>query len=244
MTKTERTKELRRLEELKCESKSEWERRGYALIEGSLPEGERYGGGMGAGGSWYPVYRPDQVRPKRKVTSKPPIEVPLLAALFTLNRRAKRCRDLASTYYESGAHQFIGKVKKEREHIYYLKGQALGHLVSAGILTPIGYHRFGENWAEVLGGEGYRFHRPCAAPEGIADAPQLEDIEAKPKGSKEPRIKDALFTVEQFLKNKSFVETFEWPERVRLSRKFRKPDLRKLDNDEDSDNYDPSDDIW
>ena len=83
--------------------------------------------------------------------------LPVLAALFTLNRRAKRCRDLAQTYYQNGMHGFAGKMK-EKEGIYYLKRQVLHYLLEAGILVGGKFHKFpGGNWAEILRSDGYTF---------------------------------------------------------------------------------------
>ena len=49
-----------------------------------------------------------------------------------------------------------------------------------------------------------------APPEGT-DAPELEEIEAKPRKAGEAKLKDALFTVESYLANKRRVLVYEWP---------------------------------
>ncbi len=90
----------------------------------------------------------------------------VLSAIFTLNRRAKRCRDLAQHYYQENMHGLAGKHKREKERIYLLKGQVLAHLLVEERLKVTGVHQFqGGNFAEVLEGEGYRFHRPCPQPD-------------------------------------------------------------------------------
>lgn len=77
----------------------------------------------------------------------------VVAALFCLNRKAKRCRDLAQTYYQHGNHGFAGKMIEEKERIYRLKGQALHYLIESGPLVGSTYHKIGELWAEVLVGK-------------------------------------------------------------------------------------------
>jgi hypothetical protein len=146
--------------------------------------------------------------------------VPILPALFTLNRRAKRCRDLAQKYYRRRKHGFAQKAREEKETIYGLKGQVLHHLVASGVLSVIGYHRFlgeqGEHFAEILAGEGYSFHRPCDPPEVGGVHEIRESIEARPKGAKEPTLTAAYSAVNLFLKGKKFVDVFEWQRRERV----------------------------
>ena len=142
--------------------------------------------------------------------------LPVLAALFTLNRRAKRCRDLAQTYYRRRMHGLAGEMKREKERIYRLKGQALHYLVQAGVLTGGVFHRFeGGAWAEVLRGGGYSFHRPCP-PQGDVDVPKLaESVEAKPKQASEPTLAVAHEVVARFLNDKPVAAVYQWPPVVR-----------------------------
>jgi len=140
----------------------------------------------------------------------------ILAALWTLNRRAKRCRDLAQTYYLKSMHGLARAMRLEKERIYELKGQALAHLVIEGVLVGGTYHKFNDgNWAEVLQGDGYSFHRPCA-PQNDAAAMTMEMIDAKPKGGREPTIKIAMSVVETFLDGREPQEVYLWS-RVRRS---------------------------
>ena len=83
----------------------------------------------------------------------------VLAALFTLNRIAKWYRD--ERLYDA------------MEEIYAKKGQVIAHMLDAGRLTVTDTHRIGGVYAEVLVGEGYRFHRPCAPPEETADIKEM-----------------------------------------------------------------------
>ncbi len=137
----------------------------------------------------------------------------MLAAVWTVNRSAKRCRNAASGCYEWGHKAQASVWSKRKSGMYVLKAQALHHLVTEGRLQVVGYHRFQDNWAEVLRGEDYTFHRPCPPPSDDVQSKQLEEIEAKPRGTKEPRLKDALYTLESYLDGKGEVEVFQWPSR-------------------------------
>ena len=44
---------------------------------------------------------------------------------------------------------------------------------------------------------------------------ERNEIEAKPKGTKEPRLKDALHTIEEFLKGRPTLTVYEWPPQQR-----------------------------
>lgn len=157
----------------------------------------------------------------------------VLAALFTLNRRAKRCRDLAQSYYQNSMHGLAGEMKQEKEHIYLLKGQVIHHHVEAGVLVGGKYHRFGETlWAEVLEGQGYRFHRPCPPQDETLVAELIESVEAKPKEAKEPTLKIAYQVVEAFLSDKKRASVYQWPARIHASR-YRRWDDDDFDDDDD-----------
>jgi hypothetical protein len=157
----------------------------------------------------------------------------VLAALFTLNRRAKRCRDLAQSYYQNSMHGLAGEMKQEKERIYCLKGQVLHHHVEAGLLMGGKYHRFGETlWAEVLEGQGYRFHRPCPPQDETVVAELIESVEAKPKEAKEPTLKIAYQVVEAFLSDKKRASVYQWPARIHASR-YRRWDDDDFDDDDD-----------
>ncbi|RLT17428.1 MAG: hypothetical protein DWI28_06175 [Planctomycetota bacterium] len=178
---------------------------------------------------------------KKEKERKKAEKLPVLAALFTLNRRAKRCRDLAQGYYQKSMHGFAGDMKQEKKRIYFLKGQVLHHHVEAGVLVGGKYHRFEEEitWAEVLEGQGYRFHRPCPPQgEGVV-AEVIESVEAKPKTAKEPTLKMAYQVVEAFLADKKLVSVYQWPARIPSSRYHRWEDDEFdafLDDDDYPDN--------
>jgi hypothetical protein len=174
----------------------------------------------------------DKARRRQKIVDR----LPVLAALFTLNRRAKRCRDLAQTYYESGMHGLAGDMKREKNQIYDLKGQVLHYMVEAGALIGRKYHRFEfGNWAEVLEGGGYRFHRPCPPQESPSEAELIESLEAKPKEAHEPTLEIAYEVVNKFLQERSRVSVYNWPPVVRSSRRFHWRD--EEDEDDDFEDY-------
>lgn len=155
----------------------------------------------------------------------------VLAALFTLNRRAKRCRDLAQRYYQKRMFGFATKLKEEKETIYGLKGQVLHHMVEAGVLVGGKYHRFtGGNWAEVLHGGGYTFHRPCPPQAGDTAVDEIESIEAKPKGAKEPSLEVAFEAVEAFLEGKERAVVYQWPP---VQRQTRNREARDVEDEDD-----------
>lgn len=109
-----------------------------------------------------------------KAKTRLPQLVDVLVALWTLNRRAKRCRDMAAHFYDCRKHGLAGNARDEKEAIYRLKGQALHWLVEDGRLSHDGCHMFKSDdgqqlWSEVLAGEGYSFHRPCARPDQHLD---------------------------------------------------------------------------
>ncbi len=133
-------------------------------------------------------------------------------------------------------HGFAGKMKREKERIYDLKGQVLHHMVEAGVLVGGKLHRFEfGNWAEILAGGGYTFHRPCPPPDGDSAGVELiESIEAKPKGTKEPTLKVAYEAVEKFLVGKERASVYQWPRinRGRSQRWHGNDGINEVDDDE------------
>jgi hypothetical protein len=157
----------------------------------------------------------------------------VLAAVFTLTRQSKRDRDKAQLYYRMARnrsryesnpyHDHSTNAKERKERYYRLKGQALAHLLAEGVVKVTGLHRFGVNYAELLEGRGYRFHRPCPAPDPVpADVPNLgEGLEAKPKKRKELGLRVAIATVEKYLEGRPVLDVYQWPTRVRPTRTVR-----------------------
>ena len=137
-------------------------------------------------------------------------------ALFSLNRRAKRCRDMAQTYYRRGMHGLAGTMKQEKENIYSIKGQALHYMLEEGLLSGGKYHKFsGGNFAEILSGNGYTFHRPADEPDDMpVDALMIDSIEAKPKKAKEPSLDVAREVIDKYLDGKPKVAVYEWRAKI------------------------------
>jgi hypothetical protein len=191
-------------------SKTAWERRGYRVKNGEVPHSILSAHFNGSMKSW-PVYCDDQVSKKKIISLVPPREIPLLQALWGINRYAKRCRDSASRYYEAECHGFAASASKTKIQMYALKSQVFHYLLAAGIVQVVSFHQFpGGNWAEIIKGSGYTFHRPCP-PQEAAEGVLTEEIEAKPKSVAEPRLKDAIHTIQLFLEGKPKVDAFEWP---------------------------------
>ena len=160
------------------------------------------------------LYREDQVRPLRRYWNVPLKEVPILLAVWAINRSAKRYRDFSSKQYSRHNHNFARFGSQTKKKLYHLKDQTLHYLVEEGVLQVKGYHRFDAGWAEVLKGEEFTFHRPCRKPEvdNEEDVPQIEEIEAKTRERGEPKLKDAVFTLENYLEHRPEVEVYRWTE--------------------------------
>ena len=146
----------------------------------------------------------------------------ILPALFAINREAKRQRDASLAAYNSGDHDEATRCKRDKERLYWLKGQALEHLWREGEVERVGWHRFkGHLVAEVFAGGGYRFHRPALkAPDGVPVL-GLKQIEAKPHEAGEVLAEQAEEAVLGFLQTRAEIEVYEWPERERKSAHWR-----------------------
>jgi hypothetical protein len=117
----------------------------------------------------------------------------ILAAIFAVNRAAKRRRDAASTTYSAELHGFAGFHSAEKRALYELKDKGIAYLASEGALVCIGIHGRLALWK----GGGYRFHstlHPLPLPETIEG--DLFLAEAKPRARKDPLIKDARLLLE------------------------------------------------
>lgn len=203
-----------------------WSNRGFRVKKGAKPHATV---SLRAGRKYRKceVYREDQVERKRSVTRTPPKTVSLLDAVWTINRRAKRYRDATQHAYYYRHFGNVNRFKALKEKCYRLKGACLEHMLLDGIVSINGYHRFEDgNWAEVLTGGGFTFHRPCAPPTvEISDVVTIERIYSKPQDRAEPRLKDAFHTVEEYLRFKPEVIPFEWPWRDRGGRDDELPEF-------------------
>jgi len=229
-------------------SRSAWRAKGFSVLKDAVPHaqvsGHVAGGEMGATYSkTWDVFRSDQVKPFTKPTPKPPKEVPILAAVWAINRAAKRYRDVASTYYGKDMHGFAGTASDKKKELYSLKSRVLEHLVAEGQLAHAGTTCFGGGlWAEVVAGGGYTFHRPCPQPE-VGLAVVCEQIEARPRETTEPKLKDAIFTAETYLAARPHRDVFSWPARKKKPREWDSGHDRfredyNWNGDEDEDEHD------
>ena len=121
-----------------------------------------------------------------------------------------------------------------------MKSQMLQHLLNEGIAVIDGHHLFsGGNWAELVKCDGYSFHRPCPPIEGVVPE-EREQIEAKPRGAKEPRLKAALHTIEKYLEGKPLLEVYRWPPAIRIrdsNRDYQDDSYGYRDLDDQADGY-------
>ena len=142
--------------------------------------------------------------------------VPVLAAVWAVNRRAKRCRDLAEASHANREYDAAGWYAMMKKGLYDLKAQALSYLFDAGQLQPVGLHRFPDDrWAEVLQGGGYCFHKLCDEPDDVnEDVPSMAHIKAKPVEATEPRHQDAVAAMKAFLCGRPRVAVYEWDDDV------------------------------
>ncbi len=224
LTKTpEHSAPKQNIEQPDIKNKGQWAKEGFKPKSGEEPFRIKKYRGDGFTGEHH-LYTADQmVAIKRKPAPKPAELIDTLAAVFEVTRYAKRCRDAASRCYQSDVHGFAGSWRNRKDEMYRLKGQALHYLLADGRLEHSGYHLFEGKWAELLTGGGYSFHRPCPSQPDvdIQSLPSLADIEAKPKESAEPRLTDAVFTLEQYLSGKKQVQVYEWPVRKKKKAKLR-----------------------
>jgi hypothetical protein len=211
--------------------KAELKERGWTdgLIEKLLPEPEirhRYGGGH-----YYLWFLRDvanaertsafkatrEARARRDAKKAAHRDVDLLAAIFTVNRAAKRQRDAAQAYYQNRMHGFAGASKRRKIQFYALKDRGIAAAHQAGRLTCLYRHGGLFLWQ----GESYSFHSTLK-PIGL-EVPELplregEDflfVEAKPKGAKEPRLSDAQHTLLRLAPDLGGYEHAPSPERRR-----------------------------
>lgn len=194
-------------------SRPEWKRRGYEVKPDEKQTPHTYV--IGLTNVW-PVFREDQVRKTISRQNQSPKSIDLLAAVWGINRRAKRCRDLSQLYFQASMYGFATAMRREKENLYQLKGQALHYMTKQGVVEAAGFHCFGDNWAMVLKGEGYVFHTPCPRPKDGCEGKRVEQVEAKPRQANEPKLKDARYTVETYLAEKPIVKIYCWPSRRAL----------------------------
>ena len=165
--------------------------------------------------------------------------IDLLAAIWTVTRSAKRYRDAAQAAYQAKAHGFAGVHRRKKEHLYALKDRGIaqayldGRIVPEAMVGPLTVYR----------GEGYCYHsllQPTSwepQEEEIAEGDPLR-VEAKPKTSGEPLLRDAMATLAALPlpDGNDFVE-MSFPEREPTHQRARSWGHRSHDDDYDEDDY-------
>ncbi len=170
----------------RAKSKSEWSREGFRIKARQRAHGVVHGRHYD-----YEVYRADQVEPKRPVISKPAQAVDLLAAIFAVNRAAKRWRDAAQSHYQGSRHGLARDARYKKDKLYALKDRGIAYAVARGRLQAIKVH----GGLCLYRGEGYCFHSSLVLngvelPQSDNDTPI--EVDAKPQGANEPRQIDAI----------------------------------------------------
>lgn len=176
-----------------CISLTEGKKRGLKLREDFAPVGRRSFQPRGAGWISYDVYRLSDFDRSTTRSEVAAIEMPLLEAIWLVNKAAKTQRDLASTYYGAGMHGFAGNSRSRKEKYYGLKDRGIAFALSDGVLDWRGWH----GNMSVVEGEGFRFHtrlRPKDAPERPNDSEFWMAEASSRRFSRKYRLKDAILT--------------------------------------------------
>ena len=129
-------------------------------------------------------------------SERPPKEIDLLVACWTVSRSAKRYRDMAQTCYRRRKHGFAGEARRQKDHLYTLKDRGIVAAHLSGRIAPVSL--VGDGLVEYRG-EGFCFHsflcpKGVNLPSSCNGQPLL--VEAKPKEAREPRLRDAVHTLE------------------------------------------------
>ena len=126
----------------------------------------------------------------------------ILIALWVLNGRAKRLRDLKGKYYKFDMHGLCSYAKKEENKIYDMKNKAL--ILLAPFAKKTEWHEVNGKIMQALyfseDGFSCSFHRFYEVPENVevAEGKEIEEIPARKL--EKMKIKDALAIIKDFLK--------------------------------------------
>jgi hypothetical protein len=162
---------------------------------------------------WWEKDRAAAVERKAPRQKKPPVEVDLLLATFSVNRAAKRYRDAAQRCYQVGKTRVSYDFRRRCStpgvftlaRINKQKKQRLYDLKDAGMIEAYANNRIhyeGQHGSlAVYRGEGYVFHStlvPIGAPVvDLAGSSGFMLVEAKEKSGSEARLIDAEFTLDK-----------------------------------------------
>jgi len=144
----------------------------------------------------YPVYALEETEPVRQapppVAGDPNDPAALLAAIFSVNRSAKRFRDAASSCYAKEVHGLAKANRQRKERLYSLKDVGVAAAFRAGYLRAVGMQGGLCIYREM----GYCFHstlrpRDACFPEGQIENGRLF-VEAKPRTATDTKLRDAI----------------------------------------------------
>jgi len=174
-------------------------------------------------------------RKQRKIVAEKIAATPenIAAAVFAVNRAAKRRRDAASNAYETQSHGFARLHSAEKKKLYQMKDRGIAWLASEGHLLAEKIHGSLVVWA----GLDYRFHSQLK-PRGIElarDADGVFRAEAKPAKASHMRIIDAK-TLLAMLENRT--NRFDLMASVEMRHKRPPAPRPRRDEIDDEDGYD------
>jgi len=124
-------------------TRTQWSKAGMRLQRDVEPIAYVFGCTAHAAPTHHPLYSQSQIEPKRQ--PRPGSAAPLTAenigaALFEINKAAKRRRDAAQSAYQQRQHGLAGHHKRRKEAYYDLKNRVLEHAVTEGLATFCGFH--------------------------------------------------------------------------------------------------------
>lgn len=227
----------------KAKSKTEWRRQGRRIRKAEEPIGTK-SCRTGNGAAVWHVFAEDQTEPIHRKQLRPPVVLPktpenILAAIFTVNRSAKRFRDAASSLYakarggDRSLHGFVRQNKEKKNKLYRLKDRGIIYAFGQGWIRCEGVH----GSLTLYRGCGYCFHS-LLRPKKL-DIEETGDvalfIESKPKDKGELRLKDAEATLKQLDVDEKGFQRMNLP---RFSRPSRHAHRHQIDEWSDEDDWD------
>jgi hypothetical protein len=125
------------------QTKTRWAEEGMRLRKAATAAAYVFAPGGSGKSQHYELYTIEQVEPKRRI--RPGKALPLTpgnlgAALFEINKAAKRRRDAAESAYRHRKHELAARRKGEKDSLYQLKDRVLQKLIARGMATFVGYH--------------------------------------------------------------------------------------------------------
>jgi len=121
-------------------TKTQWNKEGMRLKSNVEPAAYVY---AKARNTHYELYSCAEVEPKTKQRPGEPLHhTPenIGAALYEINKAAKRRRDAAQRAYDKGAHGLAGNHRQEKKRLYDLKDRVIRKAFDEGLSQLVGYH--------------------------------------------------------------------------------------------------------